>query len=155
MKGDENVKIAIGSDHAAVDLKDEVINILKSRNIEYKDMGTFKGERADYPDIAEKVCEQVTNKACDKGVLLCGTGVGMSMCANKIKGIRACVCTDVFSAKLTVMHNDCNVLCMGERVLGPGLMGEILVGWLDAEFEGGRHLDRVNKIRAIEEKNFK
>ena len=147
--------IYLGCDHAAVELKEEAKKILETRGLEYVDLGVVKGEKADYPNVAIKVCEQVLGKAGDKGVLFCGTGVGMAMTANKIKGIRACVCTDVFSARLTVMHNDSNVLCLGERVLGPGLMGDILSAWLDAEFEGGRHGDRVNLIKALEEKNFK
>ena len=145
--------IVIGNDHAAVNLKEAAIKVLEERGLPYKDMGITHGERADYPNIAEIVCQQITNKTCDRGILLCGTGVGMSMAANKIRGIRACVCSDVFSAKLTVMHNDCNVLCMGERVVGVGLMTEILNAWLDAEFEGGRHADRVNLIKEIENRS--
>ena len=149
------MKIAIGNDHAAAGLKEEVKNLLESRGIEYKDFCLDKGDKIDYPIIAENVCVQVASGEYEKGILLCGTGVGMAMAANKIKDIRACVCSDVFSAKATVMHNDCNVLCVGERVVGTGLMKEIVNAWLDAEFEGGRHTARVDMIKALEEKNFK
>lgn len=147
--------IALGNDHAAVNLKEEVKKVLDQRGIAYKDFGVAAGEKADYPVIAEAVCQDVVDGNCDRAILCCGTGVGMSMAANKVKGIRACVCSDVFSAKMTVAHNDCNVLCMGERVVGVGLMTEIVNAWLDAEFEGGRHTNRVNLIKEIEEKRFK
>lgn len=142
--------IAIGNDHAAVALKEEVKNILSERNIEFIDCGVGEGELADYPLIAEKVCRKITDGVCEKGILMCGTGIGMSIAANKIKGIRASVCSDVFSAKMTVMHNDSNVLCLGERVIGKGLMREIVEAWLDASFEGGRHSKRVDMIKDIE-----
>lgn len=147
--------IALGNDHAAVSLKEETKRILAQRGIESLDLGIAEGEKADYPLIAEAVCQQVVSGKCERAILFCGTGVGMAMTANKIKGIRACVCSDVFSAKLTVMHNDCNVLCLGERVVGIGLMTEIINAWLDAEFEGGRHAGRVDLIKDLEARSFK
>jgi len=149
------MKIALGNDHAAVTLKESLKDLLVSKDITFIDLGINAGEKADYPIIAEQVCNKVIDGTCDRAILLCGTGVGMSMSANKIKGIRACVCSDTFSAKLTVQHNDCNVLCMGERVVGAGLMEEIVTAWLNAEFEGGRHESRVNMIKDIENKFFK
>ena len=143
--------IAIGSDHAGYELKCEVIKHLEERGVEYIDCGC-NGESVDYPDIAEKTCEVVTSGKADKGILICGTGVGISISANKIKGIRAALCGDWYSAKYTRLHNDANVLCMGGRVIGSGLAAEIVDIFLDTEFEGGRHARRVDKIMKLEEK---
>ncbi len=141
--------IAIGCDHAAVNLKNAIKTYLDEKNIPYLDLGT-SGEPCDYPDIAEKVCNQITSGNAEKGILVCGTGVGMSIAANKIKGIRAAVCNDCFSTRYTRKHNDANVLCMGERVIGTGLALELVDIFLETEFEGGRHQRRVDKISNLE-----
>lgn len=147
------MKITIGSDHGAVSLKDEVKLILKEfDNVEVKDIGTFGAESVDYPDIAEKVCADVTSNKADRGIVLCGTGLGISIAANKIKGIRCALCHDVYSAKMSREHNNANVLAMGGRVIGFGLAGEIVRAWLSTEFAGDRHERRVNKIMALESK---
>ncbi len=141
--------IAIGCDHAAVELKQAVKAYLDEQNISYIDLGT-DGEPCDYPDIAKAVAEKITSGECEKGILLCGTGIGMSIAANKIKGIRAAVCSEHFSTKYTRLHNDSNILCMGARVIGPGLAVELADIFLHTEFEGGRHQRRVDKITALE-----
>ena len=143
--------IAIGCDHGGYELKLAVESYLNNRKIEFTDCGC-KGEKVDYPDIAEKVCEKITSGECDRGILLCGTGIGMSMCANKIKGIRAAVCGDTYSAKYTRLHNDANVLCMGGRVTGAGLALEIVAEFLDNGFEGDRHVARLDKMKKLEGK---
>lgn len=149
-------KIAIGCDHGGYNLKNSIIEYLTKNDVAYTDFGTYTSDSCDYPDIAEKVCGAIVSGECDGGILVCGTGIGMSIAANKIKGIRAACCSDTFSARLTRMHNDANVLCMGERVVGPGLATELLDAFLSAEFEsGGRHTGRVAKIAAIENKNNK
>ncbi len=141
--------IAIGSDHAGYSLKVQVMDFLKANNIEYTDCGC-NGERCDYPDIAEKTCAKVTSGECEKAILICGTGIGISMSANKIKGIRAALCQDYYTAKYTRLHNDANVLCMGGRVIAIGTAEEIVTVFLNTEFEGGRHADRVEKIMKLE-----
>lgn len=143
--------IAIGCDHGGFEMKTALIKHLQENDVEFVDLGC-NGETVDYPDIAVKVCEKVTSGECDKGVLVCGTGIGMSMAANKIKGIRAAVCGDTFSAKFTRLHNNCNVLCLGGRVIGNGLACDILDIYLATEFEGGRHERRVEKIMELEGK---
>lgn len=145
-----NKKIAVGCDHAGVDFKNEIIGWLNENGFLTHDLGCFSGEAVDYPDIAEGVCEKITSKECDLGILICGTGVGMSMAANKIKGIRAANAHDYFSAKYTRLHNDANVLCMGARVIGIGMGIELTSVFLSTEFEGGRHARRVDKITALE-----
>ena len=144
------MKIIIGSDHGGIHLKEVLKQHLTERGIEVYDAGTYTEESCDYPDIALQVCRAVTAGDGDRGVLVCGTGIGMSMAANKVKGIRAALCGDVFSATMSREHNDANVICLGERVLGPGLAVCILDAWLGTEFAGGRHARRVNKIMAIE-----
>ena len=147
------MKITIGSDHGAVQLKEEVKLVLKEfGDIEVKDVSTFGTDSVDYPDIAEKVCADVTSGAADRGIVLCGTGIGISIAANKIKGIRCALCNDVYSAKMSRHHNDANVLAMGGRVMGFGPAGEIVRAWVTTEFDGGRHERRVGKIKALEEK---
>lgn len=147
------MKIVIGSDHGAVELKEEVKKVLAEiEGVEVKDVGTFGTEPVDYPDIAEKVCAEITSGAAERGIALCGTGIGISIAANKIKGIRCALCHDVFSAKMSREHNNANVLAMGGRVIGYGPAGEIVRAWVAAEFEGGRHERRVNKIMALENK---
>ena len=144
------MKIVIGSDHGGIHLKEVLKQHLADRGIEVHDAGTYTEESCDYPDIAVKVCREITEGKAGRGVLVCGTGIGMSMAANKVKGIRAALCGDVFSATMSREHNDANVICLGERVLGPGLAVSILDAWLDTEFAGGRHARRVNKIMDIE-----
>ncbi|MBE6085322.1 MAG: ribose 5-phosphate isomerase B [Selenomonas ruminantium] len=147
------MKITIGSDHGAVQLKEEVKMVLKEYgDVEVKDVGTFGTDSVDYPDIAEKVCGDVVSGNADRGIVLCGTGIGISIAANKIKGIRCALCNDVFSAKMSRQHNDANVLAMGGRVLGFGPAGEIVRAFVEGKFEGGRHERRVNKIMALEKK---
>ena len=145
--------LAIGCDHGGLELKNEVIKHLEERGVEYKDFGTFTPDSVDYPDYALKVCHSVTSGASERGILICGTGLGMSMAANKVKGIRAAVCHDTFSAEFTRRHNDANVLCMGGRVIGPGLACKVVDAYLDSEFEGGRHQRRIDKVMAIEDED--
>ena len=146
------MKITIGSDHAATALKDEVKKVLAEFDAEIKDVGTFGTDRVDYPDIAEKVCADVVSGDADRGIVLCGTGIGISIAANKIKGIRCALCGDVYSAKMSREHNNANVLAMGGRVLGFGLAGEIVRAWMTTDFAGGRHQQRLDKITALESK---
>ncbi len=147
------MKITIGSDHGAVELKDEVKKVLAEfEGVEVTDVGTFGKDSVDYPDIAEKVCADVVSGAADRGIVLCGTGLGISIAANKIHGIRCALCNDVYSAKMSREHNNANVLAMGGRVLGFGPAGEIVRAWMTTEFAGGRHERRVNKIMALENK---
>lgn len=142
--------IAIGCDHGGFELKTHIISHLKEQNIEVKDCGTYDETSCDYPDIAEKVCAAVNSGECDRGILVCGTGIGMSIAANKIHGIRAALCTDVYSAKMTKQHNNSNVICLGGRVTGRELAFMIVDTWLSEEFLGGRHQNRIDKITAIE-----
>ncbi len=144
------MKIAIACDHGGYQLKLELMKYLDSNGFEYTDMGC-DGEAVDYPDIAEKVCKKVLETEENKGILLCGTGIGISMAANKIKGIRAALCADWFSAKFTRLHNDANVICMGGRTTGAGSAVEMLDVFLHTEFEGGRHAVRINKIKKLED----
>lgn len=140
-------KIAIGSDHGGFGLKKQIIAHLEGKGYEVNDMGTYSEESCDYPDYAYKVGEEVASKAADLGILICGTGIGMSITANKIKGIRAALCGDVFSAKATREHNDANVLCIGERVTGPGLALLIVDNFIETEFSNDeRHKRRIGKI---------
>ena len=152
---EKNMKIAIGNDHGGIELKFEILKILEKKGIEYENFGTDTKDSVDYPDYALKVAKKVANKEFDFGILVCGTGLGVSITANKVKGIRCALCGDTFSAKMARMHNNANILALGERVIGKGLMSEILEAFLTSEFEGGRHAQRVNKIIAIEEENFK
>ena len=150
------MNITIGSDHGAVDLKEEVKMVLHEfSDIQVTDVGTFGKESVDYPDIAEKVCADVVSGKADRGIVLCGTGIGISIAANKIDGIRAALCGDVYSAIMSRKHNDANVLAMGGRVTGIGPASEIVRAWVCTEFEGGRHARRVDKIMALEESLIK
>ena len=144
--------IAIGSDHGGINHKEYIKEFLKANGYEYKDFGTNSSESCDYPDIAKPVCDAILSGECEKGILICGTGIGISISANKIKGIRAALCQDYYTAKYTRLHNDANVLCMGGRVIGPGTAEEIVRVFLSTEFEGGRHAARVDKIMALEDK---
>lgn len=146
------MKITIGSDHGAVELKEEVKMVLHEfEDVRVTDVGTFGTESVDYPDIAEKVCADVVSGKADRGIVLCGTGIGISIAANKIDGIRAALCGDVYSAIMSRKHNDANVLAMGGRVTGIGPASEIVRAWVCTEFEGGRHARRVDKIMALEQ----
>lgn len=142
--------IAIGCDHGGLNVKNALCEHLKDRGLEVCDFGTFDTASVDYPDIAKKVCTAVQNGEAEKGILVCGTGIGMSIAANKHKGIRAAVCSEHFSTRYTRLHNDSNVLCLGERVIGAGLACELADLFIDTAFEGGRHMTRVNKITEIE-----
>jgi len=144
------MRIATGSDHAGLALKSGLVEYLESLDHTVTDHGTHGPESCDYPDFAAKVASAVASGEVDFGLLLCGTGVGMAITANKCAGIRAAVVSDPFSARATRQHNNANVLCMGERVVGLGLAREILAAWLDAEYEGGRHQRRIDKITALE-----
>ena len=150
------MKVAIGCDHGGINLKPALKEYLKENNIEFIDFGCYDATSCDYNDYAEKVCESVVKGECERGILICGTGIGMSIVANKIKGIRCAHCQDVFSAKATREHNDANVIAFGERVIGVGLMLEIVKAFLNTEFSfGERHIKRVEKIKQLENKNFK
>ena len=148
--------LAIGGDHAATRYKECIKKHLDERKIEYTDFGTNDMDSCDYPDYALKVAEAVASGKCEKGILICGTGIGMSIAANKVKGIRCAHCTDTFSAKACRQHNDANVLAFGERVTGMGVALEIVDTFLDTQFSGDdRHIRRIDKTTAIEEKYFK
>ncbi|GMQ57681.1 ribose 5-phosphate isomerase B [Vallitalea sediminicola] len=139
--------IAIGSDHGGFELKQEVIKYLETNKIEFKDYGCYDQNSVDYPDFAKKVCKAVVNKESDKGILICGTGIGISIAANKVKGIRAALCHDCFSAKATREHNDANVLALGGRIVGIELALMIVNIFLNTEFSNDeRHIKRINKI---------
>ncbi len=142
--------IVIGCDHAGFLLKEEIKAYLEQEKIDYTDIGCYSEERFDYAISAQKACDKVVSGECDKAILCCGTGVGISIAANKVKGIRACCCSDCFSAKFTRLHNNANALCMGARVIGKGLALEIVKVFLETEYEGGRHQHRVDQITAIE-----
>ncbi len=143
--------IAIGSDHGGVNLKETVKKFLEQKGLEYKDFGTNSTDSCDYPDYAKAVCDAVVSGECDMGILICGTGIGMSIAANKVKGIRAAHVTDTYSAAKTREHNNANVICLGERITGCDLALEIVNAYLNAEFQGGRHQTRVDKIMAFED----
>lgn len=150
------MKIAIGVDHGGINLKPALIKYLEDNKIEYVDFGTFSKDSVDYNDYAEKVCLSIQDKVCDMGILICGTGIGMSIVANKFKGIRCAHCEDVYSAKMTRLHNDANVLAVGERVIGVGVMLGIVETFIKTSFSGEeRHVRRVKKITDLESKNFK
>ena len=142
--------IVIASDHAGFPLKEEIRAYLDKEGIEYTDAGCYSPERYDYAKSAQKACDMIVEGKADKGILICGTGIGISMAANKVKGIRAACCSDYFSAKYTRAHNDANCLCIGARVVGAGLAIELVDVFLHTAFEGGRHKERVDQITAIE-----
>ena len=144
------MKIAISSDHGGNNLRREIMALLDELQIPYEDFGPKNNESVDYPDYARPVAEKVASGEFDKGILICGTGIGISIAANKFKGIRCALVHDVFSAKATRSHNDSNILAMGERVIGFGLAREIVTAWLNTEFEGGRQAARIQKIADIE-----
>lgn len=144
------MKLAIGCDHVGFELKPDIITYVRELGYEVTDFGTTTNERTNYPEYAKKVSEAVVSGECDLGILICGTGVGISIAANKFNGIRAVVCSEPYSAKLSKEHNNTNVLAFGSRVVGIELAKMIVKEWLDAEFEGGRHSERVEMIAAYE-----
>lgn len=149
------MKIAVGCDHGGINLKPFVEKVLKEREIEIVDMGCFDTSSVDYPDYALKVAEAVSQGIADKGIIMCGTGIGISIAANKVKGIRAAVCHDLFTAKMCAEHNDANILSMGGRIISGEMAADMVEVWLDTPFAGGRHTGRVDKITQIENKYFK
>lgn len=149
------MNIAIGSDHVGIELKPEIITYLKEEGHSVTDFGPFSAERTDYPIYGKKVAEEVSNKNFDCGILICGTGVGISIAANKVKGIRAVVCSEPYTAKLSKLHNNTNILAFGARVVGNDLAKMIVKEWLDATYEGGRHAKRVEMIAEIESDNLR
>lgn len=144
------MKVAIGSDHGGFNLKESIKPVLEQLGVTYEDYGTHSIESVDYPDIAERVAHDVASGKFDRGILICGTGIGIGIAANKVPGIRAALCHDTFSAHASREHNNANILTMGERVIGPGLAADIVKIWLSAEFEGGRHARRIAKISDLE-----
>jgi ribose 5-phosphate isomerase B len=148
------MKVAIASDHGGITIRNEIISLMKEMNIDYEDLGCECNTSVDYPDYAIPVAEKVTRGEVDRGILICGTGIGMSIAANKVMGVRCALVHDLFSAKATREHNDSNILSMGERVIGPGLAREIAKVWLTTSFEGGRHEKRINKVKIYEEKEL-
>ncbi len=150
------MKIGLGCDHGGYNLKLEIMRYLESKNIEVVDYGTNNAEESvDYPIFGEKVADAVISKDVDYGIVCCGTGIGISLAANKVPGIRCAVVSDVFSAKMSKAHNNANMLSLGERVLGRGLALEIVDAWINTDFEGDRHSRRVNMITNIEDKHNK
>lgn len=145
------MKIALGSDHGGYLLKEEIKKWLEEKGLDYKDFGTHNTDSCDYPDVARSVAEAVSEGKCDRGIIICGTGIGVSISANKVRGIRAALCHDTFSAKMSREHNDANILALGERVIGRGLALEIVEVWLKTAFAGGRHQRRVDKIAELEQ----
>jgi ribose 5-phosphate isomerase B len=145
------MKIAIGSDHAGFGLKEEVRGLLKGGNFEVIDCGTDNTASVDYPDFGEKVSRMVSAGEVDRGILICGTGIGMSMVANKFPNVRAALCNDLFCARMSRLHNDANILVLGGRIVGKDLAAEIVRTWLDTPFEGDRHMRRLQKIKKIED----
>lgn len=149
------MKIAIGCDSAGFILKQPILEYLTQNDIQFEDIGVFEEVSCDYTDYAREVAEKVAKGECDRGILLCGTGIGMSIAANKVPGVRAALCHDEFTARATTEHNDTNVLCMGGRLIAPYMGVLILDSWLKAEFQGGRHQARIDKITDIEKKYCK
>jgi ribose 5-phosphate isomerase B len=145
------MKIAIGSDHAGFGLKEEVLSLLKGLAFDIIDCGTNDTSSVDYPDFGEKVSRLVSAGEVDRGILICGTGIGMSMVANKFPNVRASLCNDLFCAKMSRLHNDANVLVLGGRIIGKDLASEIVKTWMSTSFEGERHMKRLHKIKKIEE----
>ena len=149
------MKIALGSDHAGWEMKEEIKRFLSTNKYDFKDFGTYESVACDYPDFAAKVAEAVQSKEFDRGILVCGAGIGMSITANKFKGIYAALCDNTYSAEMARRHNNSNVLVLPGRLIGKGIADEIIKLWLGLEFEGGRHQKRIDKVKEIENKNFK
>lgn len=144
------MKVAIGCDHAGVGLKNEILPVLKELAVEWKDFGTTTEESVDYPDFGERVSEEVSKDNVERGILICGTGIGMSIVANKFPGIRAALCHDSYSAEMSRLHNDANLLVLPGRIIDKETAKEIVRIWFATPFEGGRHQKRLDKIKAIE-----
>jgi ribose 5-phosphate isomerase B len=144
------MKVAIGSDHGGFRLKEEIKTLLTELKVDSHDFGTYTSASVDYPDISRQVAEAVAQGEYERGIIVCGTGIGVSIAANKIKGIRAALCNDVFSAQMSREHNDANILTLGERVIGFGLARMIVEVWLKTKFAGGRHACRVEKLMELE-----
>lgn len=142
--------IGIGADHGGYELKGHIVKYLQDKGIEVKDYGVYSEDSVDYPDCAVPVCKAVLSGECERGILICGTGIGISISANKFKGIRAALCGDVYSAKMAREHNDANIICLGGRVTGRELAFMIVDAWLESEHLGGRHANRVAKIHELE-----
>ncbi|MBE7023113.1 MAG: ribose 5-phosphate isomerase B [Clostridia bacterium] len=142
--------IAIGCDHGGINLKEIIKKFLEEKGLEFKDFGTYSTDSCDYPDYAKAVCDAIVSGECEKGILVCGTGIGMSIAANKIDGIRAAHVTDTYSARMTKEHNDANIICLGERITGCDLALEIVNAYLCAEFQGGRHQKRIDKLMSFQ-----
>ena len=149
------MKIAVACDHGGLALKNVLLEYLKKNGYEIMDFGTCTAESCDYPDFVLPAAEAVASGEYERGILVCSTGIGVSIAANKVKGIRCAHCHDTYSAKYTRLHNDANMLAFGQKIIGDGLMLEIVETFLNTEFEGGRHQRRIDKIKAIEEKYFK
>ena len=145
------MRVAIGADHAGYELKEAVARLVEGMGHEVHDFGPSRPESVDYPDFARKVARGVSQGRFDRGILICGTGIGMCITANKVPGIRAALCHDHLTARLSREHNDANVLCLGGRLIGPALAAEIVETWLQTAFQGGRHARRLDKIRALED----
>ena len=145
------MRIAIGCDHRGLNMKKKIMELLPDLGYEYEDLGCYDTGSVDYPDIGGKVAQEVAQGRADHGILICSTGIGMSMVANKLPGVRAALCHDTFSARRSRAHNDANILCLGEWVVGEGLAEDIVKAYLAADFEGGRHAERLKKVRALEE----
>ena len=146
------MKITVGSDHAGFELKEDLRGYLAEQKVEVIDLGVYKEEPVDYPDIGASVAQKVSQGGADRGILICGSGIGMSIVANRFPGVRAALCHDLYTARISREHNDANLLILGGRLIGKGLAREILKVWLEAGFQGGRHQRRLEKIRALEEK---
>lgn len=146
------MKIAIGSDHGGFNLKERVKEYLDSQSIEYIDYGTYSNDSVDYPEYGKKVADSVVSNEVDRGIVICGTGIGISIAANKVKGIRCALCNEPLSARLSIEHNNANVLALGGRILGEDLAIEIVSTWLNSKFQGGRHERRINLISELENK---
>lgn len=146
------MKIAIGCDHAGVAMKNEILPLLEGLNVEWEDCGTKTEESCDYPEFGERVSEKVSNGSVDRGVLICGTGIGMSIVANKFPGVRAALCSEDFSAKMSRLHNDANLLVLPGRVINAETAKNIVKVWFSTDFEGGRHQRRLDKITEIEKR---
>ena len=142
--------IALAADHGGYELKQFIMKTLEKLGYEYEDFGCYSLESCDYPDFGAAAARAVAEGKCDRGIVICTTGIGISIAANKIKGIRACCCSDTFSAEFTRRHNNANALCLGGRVVGAGLACQIVDAFLNAEFEGGRHQKRIDKMMALE-----
>ncbi|MEW6500923.1 MAG: ribose 5-phosphate isomerase B [Thermodesulfobacteriota bacterium] len=137
------MKVAIGCDHGGLLLKEGIVAVLENLGHQIEDVGTFTNDSVDYPQFAKTVCAKVQDGSCQRGILICGTGIGMSMVANRFEDIRAALCHELFTARMSREHNDANVLCLGARVIGPGLADEIVRTWMTTDFAGGRHLKRI------------